>query len=210
MSPADAAVGAAGNSLPTRVSPALPAGSPERFVQDFYDWYVLASSGRIAAVQFYAAPKMRAGLAPQLLAALQADAAAQAADTTGSVVGIDWDPFLASQDPCRRYDVTAPAERRSIGYVVHVHGVGICPPHDRPDVSVAVRRGDSSWTIVDVTDSSSHGTNSLLESLHALDDSRRHISRDTTATPRALTAQRDAGADGARRSIMMARPSSVE
>ena len=41
----------------------------------------------------------------RLLEELEADFAAQASDRSGSIVGIDWEPFVGGQDPCERYEV---------------------------------------------------------------------------------------------------------
>lgn len=58
--------------------------------------------------------KLRArSFSPNLFRALRIDAEAQAR-TKGEIVGIDFDPFLGSQDPANRYEVRAVAQRGSV------------------------------------------------------------------------------------------------
>ena len=59
--------------------------------------------------------------APELFNALKADADAQA--LSNEIVGIDFDPFLNTQDPQRRYEVRA-ITRMGIHCRTEVYGIG--------------------------------------------------------------------------------------
>lgn len=76
-------------------------------VQAFYDWYLpLASSSRGRA--WDEAVRARPELFGDSLLAEFADDAAAALRYPGEIVGIDWDPFLNTQDPCERYEAGPP------------------------------------------------------------------------------------------------------
>jgi hypothetical protein len=93
------------SALPPR--PAPPKDEPaevhsvRKFVQGFYDWYA-----PLAAKESDVQPLKvrRADFNPELVRALEADRAAQA-KVSGYIVGLDWDPYLASQDSGDRYDI---------------------------------------------------------------------------------------------------------
>src|SRR5215212_4808372 len=79
--------------------------SPRQFVQDFYSWYVPIAMKDHKVPAFVVAIKEKPSLfSPQLLKALQNDADAQA-KASGEIVGIDWDPFLNTQDPSRQFEI---------------------------------------------------------------------------------------------------------
>ena len=121
------------------------AESAVMFTQAFYKWYVPQGA------HFEAAIRDSAGLfAPELLTALRADLEAQARNAD-EVVGLDWDPFLASQDPCESYRV-ARATRQGDAFLVDVYGVcrgatrSLAP--DTPDVIAELATRDGSWVFV--------------------------------------------------------------
>jgi len=79
--------------------------------------------------------------APELVAALRADSIAQA-KSDDDEDGLDGDPFLNAQDPCRRY-VAKTVRHRGDVYLVDVLGSGGCARHAVPDVVVeVVAQGD--------------------------------------------------------------------
>lgn len=84
---------------------ALPdTGAADAFVRAFYQGYVprgLASGLAATDSLLLERPTL---FVPALLAALRQDAAARAA-AVGESDGLDFDPFLNSQDPCERYTV---------------------------------------------------------------------------------------------------------
>jgi len=72
-------------------------------VQGFYDWYIPKALNEGATPASDLAIKYRGSLfAPYLLQALREDSQAQG-KAVGEIVGLDFDPFLNSQDPRPRY-----------------------------------------------------------------------------------------------------------
>lgn len=79
-------------------------GAADVFVRAFYQGYVPRGlAGGLAATDSLLLERPTL-FAPSLLAALRQDAAARAA-AVGEIDGLDFDPFLNSQDPCERYTV---------------------------------------------------------------------------------------------------------
>jgi len=119
------------------------ARSAARFTQAFYDWY--ARQGEKFEVALKASPAV---FAPELLAAMRADVAAQARNRD-DVVGLDWDPFLATQDPCDPYRVDRTTRR---GDTILVAVTGTCAdrqPRPGPDVIAEVGRFEAHWVFLD-------------------------------------------------------------
>jgi len=89
------------------------------FVQRFYDWYVPLGDGPTVTTRYDSLARNESGwFTPALAAALTNDLEVQRHDTTGDIVSItsEIDPFVASQDPCPRYE--ARDGRDSSGRVV--------------------------------------------------------------------------------------------
>jgi hypothetical protein len=96
--------------------------SAKAFVQGFYDWYVgkvLRASGRGAGYSFIDAVRQRPdGFSPELKRLLEEDVAA-ASKCKGDVVGLDWDPFLETQENPGTYAV-GKVEKTAQGFRVSV------------------------------------------------------------------------------------------
>lgn len=106
-------------------------------VQRFYDWYVPVASRVEGPAWMEALSRKQFAFAPQLVAALRADSVAQAKSDGDDEDGLDGDPFLNAQDPCRRY-VARGVHHRGAAYLVDVLGSGGCARHTVPDVVVEV------------------------------------------------------------------------
>lgn len=112
--------------------------TPGTFVQRFYDSYVKREAPRWGRTV-----QMRRGLfEPSLSAALQAEAAAQA-KAQGEIVGLDFDPFLGSQDPGKAFTVRGVTEIAG-GSRVEVHDQAF---PGKPMVVVDVVPRGGSWVI---------------------------------------------------------------
>ncbi len=158
--------------------PQRPPGEPdstvraaEAFTQAFYDWYRRNDDRLETALA--QRPEL---FATTLFTALRSDIEAQA-KSPGEIVGIDWDPFTNSQDPCDPYQV-ASASRR--GDTILVAMKGMCTnatPRPGPDVIARLQRKDSGWVFVDFT--SPGDTLSLLGHLALLRKDREGaVARD--------------------------------
>ncbi len=135
------------------------------FTQTFYDWYRLHDDRLETALA--QRPEL---FGATLLTALRTDIEAQAKNPQ-EIVGIDWDPFTNSQDPCDPYQV-ASASRR--GDTVLVAMRGMCTdaaPRPGPDVIARLQHRDSSWVFVDFTSPSD--SLSLLGHLTLLQKDRK-------------------------------------
>ena len=123
--------------------------SPQGFVSDFYAWYVPLANGDQKGPAWHLVLQQRASaLAPELSAALTRDTAAQSA-VVGQIAGLDFDPFLNSQDPCPRYEA-GDAVQQEQGYSVEVYGVCGDKRNATPDVIVELASASDSWAIVNI------------------------------------------------------------
>jgi hypothetical protein len=114
--------------------------TPTAFVQRFYNSYLKQEAPNWAET----VRKRRSLFDPTLASALRDDAAAQAR-TTGYIVGIDFDPFLGSQDPVNRF-AAGRAIPTPVGYRVEVYDL---ESGAKPTVLVDVAPSGGSWIITD-------------------------------------------------------------
>jgi len=126
-------------ALPTRGAAqgaSVSDDSVRAAVQRFYDWYAPMASRVEGPAWMAALARKQFTFAPELVAALRADSVAQA-KSDDDEEGLDGDPFLNAQDPCRRY-VAKAVHHRGASYLVDVLGSGGCARHTDPDVVVEV------------------------------------------------------------------------
>jgi len=105
------------------VAPHLCAAqrSAESFASDFFSEYP-ADATRFTSVPAWVdvARQPDSVLTAELAQALEADYT-EGTEVAGEVGGIDFDPFLASQDPCETYRVTRVVPDGDV-YLAEVHG----------------------------------------------------------------------------------------
>lgn len=78
--------------------------SSREFVQEFYQWYVsVALSDSDTPAWDTALKRKGSDFSPELSRLLREDSADQA--TCSDLIGLDFDPFLSTQDPADHYDV---------------------------------------------------------------------------------------------------------
>ncbi len=95
-----------------------------KFVQGFYDWYAPFVQTEPRFPGWWQILSSAPGyLDANLASGLRADSAAQRIDPVSREV-IDFDPFLNSQDPCPRYEVT---DVHSDGRSYRVSARPVCP-----------------------------------------------------------------------------------
>jgi hypothetical protein len=142
---------APGPSVSTRpVQEANATGSTaaRAFVQSFYDWYVPIANKDNSGPAWYSVLDRRPFvLSDSLRNAMQNDRE-QASKAVGEIAGLDFDPFLASQDPCERY---VAGDSINAGPIYHVPVYGICGKtrREKPDLVADVVRHDTVWTFAD-------------------------------------------------------------
>jgi hypothetical protein len=119
------------------------AESALRFVQRFYDGYVLTTQRYSSGPAWNSLLEDESsGITRELRLELKADSDAQDR-TEGEIVGLDFDPILNTQDPCQRYEV-GKAARTADGYSVDVYAVCDGTRDSTRDViAEVVYRGDS-------------------------------------------------------------------
>jgi hypothetical protein len=120
-----------------------PRDSVLQFVQSFVTWYVPIVLTPHDGPAWNAVLAQEKWLSPELRAALRADSAAQAG-AQGEIVGLDFDPFVDSQDPWERYEAGS-VRRRGRSYLVSIYGFRAGSRISRPDVIAELVRRNGSW-----------------------------------------------------------------
>jgi len=144
------------------------SNSVGKFVQGFYDWYVpKALSSRSAPAWSTAVKEKGRCFSPELGRKLREDSEAQAKDE-GEIVGLDFDPFLNSQDPGRRYSVGKVVPQGG-SYLVEVHRVLSGKPEEKLTATAEVTSKSGKWYFVNFIYPDGHN---LLGVLKALKDDR--------------------------------------
>lgn len=134
----------AGFPLHAQSKPSTIADSVGLVVQAFYTWYVPQAHAANGSPAWMSAVRLRREIfAPRLVEGLRRDSVASAR-SRDEIVGLDGDPFLNAQDPCKRY-VVRRVRPRDERFLVEVVGVGGCAGHIRPDVIVEVARHGSTF-----------------------------------------------------------------
>lgn len=120
--------------------------SCRRFVQEFYAWYspqaLKEHAGRTSDV---ALRERGSSFSGELLKLLKEDSAAQS--KADEIVGLDFDPFLASQDPADRY-VVGKITRKGNSYWVEVSGIVQGKKSTQPDVVAELVPSQGRWIFV--------------------------------------------------------------
>lgn len=129
---------------------ATTKGGPDTvrgFVKQFYDWYVpkAVKHGPVPA-WVLALDHKGAVFSPLLARVLRDDSAAQA-KSVDDIVGLDFDPFLNSQDPCPRYEVGRVSQKGQ-SYWVEIYSVCSGKRAAKPDVVAEVVRKNGDWQFV--------------------------------------------------------------
>lgn len=122
--------------------------SAHLFVQRFYDWYVPLANREIKEPASSIAIRGRSFLfGRELLTLLKADAAAEA-KANGYIIGLDFDPFLNTQDPSDRYDV-GDIGPKGENCLASVFGTRYGERSTQPDVIAEISYRDARWVFID-------------------------------------------------------------
>jgi hypothetical protein len=145
------------------------AASAHAFVQAFYEWYVpLATSDKLnERASTVAITKRKAVFSPELWAALKDDADAQA--HSNEIVGIDWDPFLNSQDPCEKYDAGRVRKDKD-GFLVDIYATCQGQKMENPSITAILSKSNGRWYFTNFVDFDKHID--LMQSLALLKKDR--------------------------------------
>ena len=146
--------------------------SAQRFVQSFYDWYTPIARRTIMSDTGGAqiAVKRQAEVfSRELLDALRADLTARAKGEEG----LDFDPFLFSQDtPCEHYQADRVLRQRD-SYRVDVRAICDGEPADSAHVAAELRPSGGSWQFVNFYYSPAPTPDDLIGVLKGLSEERR-------------------------------------
>jgi hypothetical protein len=142
-----AASACVGESRRARVDAIDPAALS--FVASFYEWFAAPRAAGGGDRMFVRVLEERAAsLDTPLLAALREDRAA-AERSPGELVGLEFEPFTANQDPCEAYSV---GEASKAAGRIRVPIFSVCSGHrlDAPSVTVEVEMREARWVITNV------------------------------------------------------------
>ena len=143
--------------------------SPRKFVQDFYDWYVpMTSRSHSEDASNIALKKKSAEFSAELLKALKEDALA-ASKSPGEIVGLDWDPFLNSQEQVDRCILGNITEKNG-SFRVEVYDVLGGKKDKKPAVIPEVKQENGHWIFVNFWNPDG---GDLLSELRELSKSRK-------------------------------------
>jgi hypothetical protein len=131
----------------------LESSSCQLFAQQFYDWYVPIAQKPLDGPASDVALQRRAVVfSPQLLHALRMDSEAQAL-AKGDIVGLDFDPFLGSQDPADHYEARQATVKKgtcSVG-VWRASPTDTSAKMDGPEAVAQLKQKNGSWRFVNFT-----------------------------------------------------------
>jgi Protein of unknown function (DUF3828) len=148
------------------------ADSPREFVQAFYNWYVPVTGQNNPVAAWDVALKDRSALfSPELLRLLKEDSAARA-KAVGDIVGLDFDPFLSSQDPGQRYEVGG-ITQKGAAWLVEITDVRNGKKIEKPCVVVELSHQDGRWLFVNFH----YEDGDLLTTLRLLREDREKSAR---------------------------------
>ena len=153
-------------SFPAAASETTKEASVRDFVQAFYGWYVPASRDARGMHPTDMAIKARgAAFSAPLMAAFKKDLA-EKRKAEGEVAGLEFDPFLNSQDPYDRYEVGA-VRRKNEHYWVEVFGVQAGKRSAKPDVTPELVYKNGNWIFVNFQYSGTSNLAAILRQLSA-------------------------------------------
>jgi hypothetical protein len=158
---------------PAQVAPqSSESSSCKRFAQEFDDWYVPLTQQKHLRASDVALRRKPTTFSTELLRALRIDSEAQAR-AKGELVGLDFDPFLGSQDPADHYEARQPTVKNgtcSVG-VWRASPTDTAAKMDTPEAVAELEQQDGGWRFVNFT--YSVGGPDLLHQLANLRQERR-------------------------------------
>jgi hypothetical protein len=117
------------------------------FVQGFYEWYVPKAVKESGAPASHLAVMYKSSVfSPDLLRALKEDSQAQA-KAKGEIVGLEFDPFLNTQDPSPRY-VLDKIISKDDGCLVEVYSISSGKKSAKPAVVAELVFKGGHWMFV--------------------------------------------------------------
>ena len=120
--------------------------SPREFVQEFYKWYVpKALNSKITRAWDLALKYKGSAFSHELAQLLREDSAAQA--KCEELIGIDFDPFLNTQDPANGYEV-GEIKQNDKHYRADIYSVESGKRSEKSRVSADIVENEGHWVFV--------------------------------------------------------------
>jgi Protein of unknown function (DUF3828) len=130
------------------------ARSCRQFTQSFYDWYVPFTQKDASGPAWCIALERKASaFSRRLLQALKQDCDAQVR-AKGELVGLDYDPFLSTQDPADHYEArkTVWANGKCSVEVWRASPTDTAAKSDKPAVVAELNQNNQRWCFSDFVD----------------------------------------------------------
>ena len=141
----------------------------KKMAVDFYAWYVPMVHKNLKGPASDVAIQQKGALfSEKLIRALREDSEASK-HSPGEIVGLDWDPFLDSQDPYDHYEIGAITNIGGI-YQVKVFGLEGKKRESKPSVVARIGQENGKWVFLDFISPDGKG---LLEALALLKKDRQ-------------------------------------
>ena len=159
-------------------TPQAADASAREFVASFYAWYLRPRATNAgSATMDDALSEQSARFADTLLTAFRADRDAQAREP-GNLVGLDFDAFTASQDPCQQYTAGSATE---VGERIRVEVFAVCNGvrAANPSLVAVVEKQGTSWKFSNFIFTDGQDLLTLLAKLAA---DRKQPATDSSAT----------------------------
>jgi hypothetical protein len=122
--------------------------SCQTFVQGFYNWYFQLSKKETKVTTSDLALKYKSSaFSPELLRRLKEDSDAQN-KAQGELVGLDFDPFLATNDDPFESYVVGNVSPKGKGYLVQIYGIHDGKKSKEPAVEPELIFNNGHWTFV--------------------------------------------------------------
>ncbi len=119
------------------------SASARAFVSSFYNWYApLALQDHAEPTWHIPLREKKTEFDPTLVRLLQADVAAQS--KCEDLVGLDFDPFLNSQDPSEKYEV-GDIKQQGDMFTADIFSVQAGERNRKPDVIASFKKRGDGW-----------------------------------------------------------------
>jgi len=120
--------------------------SPREFVDEFYKWYAPRALSDNTPPTWDSALKFKSSdSSPQIVRLLKEDSAAQA--KCKELVGLDFDPFLNTQEPAEQYEVGTISQKGQ-DFKAEIYGMHSGKRNEKPDVVAEFLQKDGHWFFV--------------------------------------------------------------
>jgi hypothetical protein len=120
-----------------------PSVAPQRFLDEFYQWYTPLTHKNNTTTAWDVAVKLKGkSFSAQLARLLKQDSVAKA--SCRELIGLDFDPFLNTQDPSQQYKV-GNVTRTGETYRADIYRVAAGQQAKKPDLTAEFTKKNDGW-----------------------------------------------------------------